>query len=206
MEIDFDFQKHFAAAVEGIEAQEINQTLTPEQRESIVTNPRAALYARVRELLRDFRLDRIPAALADYKGELREKMRFERTRGFLKQPATSADEVNHIAALGYFSKYLINGFEVNALRDGLELGERIDVTIPAFRFIKTDRREIVRGSDFFDRLRPSGYTKEFWMKQCTPAARLAEAEAMEGRRERLAERPFSATSGPNAGESTVIQR
>ncbi len=179
MEIDFDLQKHFRTAVERIEAREVDQALTPALRESAITQPRAELDARVQDALRDFRIDKIPAALADYTNALRERMQFERTHGALKQPTMPADEVKRVAATGYFSKNLINGFEIAALADGLEQGEQIDVHASAFRAIKTDRREIPRGSDFFDRLRPSGYTKEFWLKQCTSAARLADAEAME---------------------------
>jgi hypothetical protein len=206
MKIDFDLAKTFDAAVERIEAIEINQALAPELRESITKQARAELDARVQELVRDFRIDRIPAALADYKSALRERMTFEFTHGALKQPATPADEVNRVAATGYFSKYLINGFEINALRDGLELGEQIDIHTSGLRVIKTNRREIPRGSDFFDRLRPSGYTKSFWLAQCTPAAKLDHAEKMAQREAEIAARPFSATSGPHAGESTVIQR
>ncbi len=206
MAIDFDLQKHFDAAVDRIDAREVDEALTPQQRESIITQPRAALDARVQDALRNFRIDLIQAALTDYKNALRERMRFERTHGFLKQPATLTDECRRVAASGYFRKYLINGHEVAALADGLELGEQIDITVPAFRAIKTNRREIARGSDFFDRLRPSGYSKEFWLRQCTPAAKLAEAEKMAQREAEIANRPFSSTSGPHAGESTVVQR
>jgi hypothetical protein len=90
--------------------------------------------------------------------------------------------------------------------EGLEPGERIDIHTSALRAIKTDRREILRGGDFFDQLRPSGYSREFWLRQCTSANRLAEAERMANRKAEIAARPFSATSGPNAGEATVIQR
>jgi hypothetical protein len=206
MEIDFDLKKHFDEAVERIEAQEIDQALTPELRDSAITQPRASLYARVQEALRNFRVDLIPAALADYKNALRERMQFERTHGALKQPPMPDDEVRRVAATGYFRRNLINGFEVKAIAAGLEPGETIDINAGALRAIKTDRREIARGSDFFDRLRPSGYSKEFWLRQCTPAPRLAEAEDMAKRETEIAQRPFSSTSGPNAGESTVIQR
>jgi hypothetical protein len=204
--IDFDLQKHFDAAVERIEAQVVDMTLTPELRASAITRPRAELDARVQERLRDFRIDLIPAALADYKSALRERMTWERTHGVLKQPATPYDEVKRCASAGYFERNLINGFEIHALADGLEPGEQIDVHASALRVIKTDRREIPRGSDFFDRLRPSGYTKEFWLRGCTPATKLAEAEKMAQREIEIAARPFSATSGPTAGLSDVIRR
>jgi hypothetical protein len=204
--IHFDLQKHFDGAVQRIEACEVDQTLTPELRESVITRARAELDAWVWDALRDFRIDRIPAALADYKNALRERMHFERTHGSLKQPATPADELKRVAESGYLEKYLINGHEVAALIDGLEPGEQIDTTVSAFRAIKTNRREIARGSDFFDRLRPNGYSKEFWMEKCTSAARLAKAEAMEQHEAAVRARPFPATSGPNASESTVIRR
>jgi hypothetical protein len=206
VEIDFDLKKHFAAAVERIEALEVDKTHAPELRESVITQPRAALYARVQDALRNFRIDLIPAALADYKGALRERMSFERTHGALKQPATPSDEVKRVAATGFFRRNLINGFEIRALADGLEPGETIDIHASALRAIRTDRREIARGSDFFDRLRPTGYSKEFWLRQCTSPDRLAEAENMAKREAEIAQRPFSSTSGPNASESTVIQR
>jgi hypothetical protein len=206
MDVDFDLTKHFTAAVARIEAIEVDQTAPPELRESIITQLRTALCARVQGALADFRIDRIPAALADYKSGLRERMEWERTRGSLKQPATPADEVKRVAAAGYFDRNLINGFETHALMEGLEPGERIDIHASALRAIKTDRREILRGGDFFDQLRPSGYSREFWLRQCTSAARLAEAEKMANRIAEIAARPFSATSGPNAGEATVIQR
>jgi hypothetical protein len=206
MKIDFDLTKNFDAAVERNEASEVDKTLTPELRESVIARPRAELDARVQDALRNFRIDLIPAALADYKSALRERMRFERTQGSLKQPAMPADEVKRAAVTGYFRNYLINGFEVAALADGLEPGEQIDTTVPAFRAIKTDRREIARGGDFFDRLRPTGYSKQFWLGQCTSPARLDEAEKMLKREAEIAARPFSATSGPNAGQATVIRR
>ncbi len=196
-DLDFDLAKHFGTAVDRIDAREVDEILAPDLRESIFAQPRAALYARVQDDLCDFRLDRIPAALADYRLALRERMTFERTRGSLKPPSTPIDEVKRVAETGYFEKYLVNGFELRTLADWLEPGERIDIHAPAFRLIKTDRREIVRGGDFFDQGRPVGYTKEFWLKKCTPAHLLAEAEEKLKREEREAARPFSDFAGPN---------
>jgi hypothetical protein len=206
MEIDFDLKKHFEAAVERVDAQVLDQALTPELRESAITQPRAALYARVQDALSRFRVDLIPGALADYKLALRERMIWERAFGVLKQPITPYDEMLRVAASGYFQRYLINGFEQKGLRENFEPGEQIDVHAPAFHVIRTNRREILRGSDFFDQNRPSGYSKSFWMSQCTPAAKLAEAEDMIKRDAEIRARPFSASSGPHAGLSTVIQR
>ena len=144
--------------------------------------------------------------LARFRAGLERAISFERRPGGRLYTWLPSDEVQRVAATGYFSKYVVNGFEVAALGSGLEQGERIDVTVPAFRSIKTDRREILRGGDFFDHNRPSNTSKGFWLGQCTSAARLAEAEAMANRKAEVAARPFSASSGPNAGESTVMQR
>src|ERR1700722_19697324 len=103
--IDFDLQKHFDAAVERIDAREVDAAKTPELRESILAQPRAALYARVQDALCDFRLDRIGAALADYRASLRERMIWERTQGSLKPPSTPAHEIKRVTATGLFEKF-----------------------------------------------------------------------------------------------------
>jgi hypothetical protein len=163
------------------------------------------LHTRARDAIESGRFHLIDGMLVDFANELLTAFQFELRSGLLK-PWSASDEVKRCASAGYFERNLINGFEVCALRDGLEPGEQIDIHASALRAIKTDRREILRGGDFFDRLRLSGYSKEFWLRQCTSTARLAEAERMLNRKAEIASRPFSASSGPNAGESTVIQR
>jgi hypothetical protein len=137
VEINFDLAKHFDAAVERIEASEVDKTLTPELRESILTQPRAALCARVQDALRDFRIDRIPAALADYKAALRETVRFERER---LRPKSVGEELQP-----WFRSLDDRGWrapEKTAIKSMLEPGEQ--PTAVDFRAMTTNRRKITR--------------------------------------------------------------
>jgi hypothetical protein len=153
--------------------------LPPDLRIALLDSRLTALHARGKKLIESGNAHLIAVAISDFGDELRVALYRDRQPGGRLHVVLPADELKRVAASGYLEKYLINGHEVAALIDGLELGEQIDITVPAFRAIKTNRREIARGSDFFDRLRPSGYSKTFWLSKCTSAARLAEAETME---------------------------
>jgi hypothetical protein len=140
--------------------------------------------------------------IPEFANELREWMNFEHRPGGRLHVVTQADEMKRCATAGYFERNLINGFEVQALADGIEPGEQIDIHAPAFHVIKTNKREIARGSDFFDRGRPAGYSKAFWLKKCTAADRLREAQEQLEREERAAARPRwndspESSAGPN---------
>ena len=117
---------------------------------------------------------------------------------------TPADEVKRISTAGWFEKLAWHK-EPWILAQILERGERIEKV--DFREITTSKRTITRRDPAFDALRPISMSKEHWFNQiCTPPSIVDEAEAAAKREADHAARPFSATSGPNAGEATVMQR
>jgi hypothetical protein len=200
--IERDPVRRLNARVEQLCARILPADLPPDVRAAIEGSRLSALHTRAKDAIERGRTDLIDSILAEFASDLGRALDFERRPGGRLYIGLQADEAKRVAATGYFEKYLINGFEVRALADGLEPGEKIDIHTPAFRVIKTNRREIARGSDFFDRGRPAGYSKEFWLKKCTPADRLAEAENAAKREETEAARPLwndspAAGAGPH---------
>jgi hypothetical protein len=185
-------------------ADERERSDIPEETFDTIAGPlRQRLAERAERQVKRRDYDRIDALLTEYAVELRAAIGWHRREGMLK-PMTAESEVKRIANAGFFQKFYWNGWEVKALNEFLENGEQI-LEVDFYKIV-TSKRTIARAGDFFDAGRPSGYSKQFWMGNATPAARLAEAEAAAKRDDEVARRPFSSTSGPHAGVETVVQR
>jgi hypothetical protein len=114
------------------------------------------------------------SVLSEFGNELREWMHFERTNGALRQ-MTVADEVTRCARAGLFEKYLWNGFHVRTLMECLT-PEDLPIKNVNYDEIMVSSKTISRESEFWDLLRPSGTSKEFWARRGVQASVIEEAK------------------------------
>jgi hypothetical protein len=201
--IERDPVRRLNARVEQICKRILPDDLPADVRVTILDSRLTALHARAKALIERGRTHLLDVALDEFTEDLGKALYFERQHGALKV-CTPADEVRRISGAGLWSRFHWNGHETGTLLLVLKPGETIKGV--GFREIVTSERTIVRYDAIFDAFRPNGYSVEFWRKGCTSENEIAAAEAMERHEAAVRERPFSATSGPNASESTVVRR
>ncbi|WP_324094827.1 hypothetical protein [Candidatus Binatus sp.] len=186
-----DPRRRVIADVEAI-VEQLKADMPDDIFERIIGNRLVELESRLGEKIESGRFGDCDPLVTAFRFDLLRTIQYERSEGLLK-PITGASEVKRCGWL--FERFRWNGFETGALAHLLRPGEIIREV--NYRQIVTDQRTIGRYSDFFDELRPSGYSKEHWMSQCTSERVIAEAENAERREAEQAARPFSDFSGPN---------
>ena len=191
--IEFNPVKRVNARVKQICEQILPADLRPDVRVVIEGSRLAALHNRAKGAIERGRTDLIEPMLADFANDLRAALNFERTSGALK--AMTADtEVKRIANAGLFQKFCWNGHHTHTLAERLEQDDLPIVSVD-YDGITTSKRTIRRDDDFWDLLRPSGTSKEFWAKRGVPDLVVQRAKDMAQHVERERNRPFAETSG-----------
>ncbi|MGA7873048.1 MAG: hypothetical protein WCA22_19330 [Candidatus Binatus sp.] len=145
--------------------------------------------------------------IPEFANDLRDWMSYERRSGALK-PWSAADKGKGKAHLFEgFAWHREPGMIIRRLERGDDFGKITFREVEIVGADGTHKPSFVRRDPRIDDYRPVGRSKESWYQEwCTPESVIAEAEAAARREEEIATRPFSATSGPNAGEATVVRR
>ena len=181
--------------------------LPADVRNAILGSRLGALHARAKEAIERGQAHLIDGILAEFASDLGRALDFEREHSL--KVVMPADEIRRASGAGLFEKFAWHR-ETGMIVRLLDVGDRIGIV--NFREIEVRgpdgaTRTITRRDPRFDQYRPISRSKEsFYAEWCTPTSTWEEAEAAAKREIEIAQRPFSATSGPNAGEATVVRR
>lgn len=151
--IDFNFDAQYERQQAATERREL--ALLPEKyHHKVLPRPRAELANRVQKNIRDFRIDLIPAALADFAMKLRAAVQQEIATNPELRPWSAEEQVKAWASR--LADLYWNGYELSMLKRMLLAVGGESILEGTLRYVRTDRRRISRDDlrEFADGLRP----------------------------------------------------